>query len=223
MNIEIGQFYINKTWRFLLPCLRGHGDSFVERFNPVFKLAVGIYDTTVENSKYDNLGNIYILCDTAYQPKSFNNFLNWLKFQNYYVTDYSFEPDIQYSRKRMVVIQVPKDYKNSYIHFIKSEYSKMYSTEILKELFSNPAREKEFNIISKNDKCRFEFLNLLNQEFNTEIELEEFEEDFKEFELPLKRKEEVFNCKETKEEYLKINHKLINNYLHGNRNEKTSC
>ena len=62
MHIEIGKYYVNKTRRFLLPCLKGHGEDFVSKYNSVFKLAVAIHDTLLDHSKKSEGRSIYILC-----------------------------------------------------------------------------------------------------------------------------------------------------------------
>lgn len=198
MNIEIGQFYTNKTWRFLLPCLRGHGETFVKKFNPVFKLAVGIHDTLIDNTKESNGRNIYILCDISYQPKVFEEFIHWIKYQDYYVTDYCPDSNFQTSRKRMIVVRVPDKFKMAYDNFLKGNYSKMYEKDDLNSLFSIPAREKEFKILTLDASYHNDFIKILNEEFSTNFTISDLEGDFEELELPLKRCEEMFNCQENK-------------------------
>ena len=148
MHIEIGKYYVNKTWRFLLPCLRGHGDVFVRKFNPIFKLAVGIHDTLVDGSKISKGRNIYILCDKLTQERLYNEFIEWIRCQNYYVGDYCPDSEIIDSRKQMIVINIPEMFNDAYDNFLQGNYSVMYLDNELKALFSNLERKKELNIFS---------------------------------------------------------------------------
>jgi len=193
MHIEIGKYYVNKTCRFLLPCLRGHGDIFVRKFNPIFKLAVGIYDTLVDNSKISNGRNIYILCDKLTNPKEFNDFLEWVKYQECYVTNYCPDSEILNSRKHMIVILVPEIFNDAYDHFIQGNYSLMYLDEELKLLFSNTLRKKEYDVLSRNPKLIEDFVKEVNLEFKSEVNSKDFKNA--ELELPLKKTEEIFNYK----------------------------
>lgn len=194
MHIEIGKYYVNKTWRFLLPCLRGHGDVFIRKFNPVFKLAVGIHDTLLDNSRKSDGRSIYILCDKLVNKIAFDEFLNWLKYQGYYIADYCPDSEILKSRKHVIVLKIPEVFSDAYDHFLQGNYSLMYLEQDLKLLFSNPARQKEYDILSRNSKIIEEFTKKVNDEFGTTVESEHFKNA--ELELPLKKIEEIFNYKE---------------------------
>lgn len=194
MHIEIGTYYVNKTWRFLIPCLKGHGDVFVRKLTPVFRLAVGIHDTLVDDSKISNGRNIYLLCDKLTNYKDFDDFLEYVKYQDYYVADYCPDSEIINSRKHMVVITVPEKFNDAYDHFLAGNYSLMYLDEELKLLFSNNTRQKEYDILSRSSKILKEFTDEVNIEFGTNAVPEDFK--FAELELPLKKVEEIFNYKE---------------------------
>ena len=196
MQIEIGKYYVNKTWRFLLPCLRGHGDSFVSRFQPLFKLAVGIHDTLLDGSDISKGRNIYIMIDKLYKPDLVNAFMNWVKYQEYYKGDYCPDSDFVKSRKIVIIIEVPKMFNNAYDMFLKGRYSKMYSPEHSKILFSHPDRKKELDILNLSPKSKEDFIGIIRDEFDTNISITDFDEPLKELELPLKTCEEIFNCNE---------------------------
>lgn len=197
MHIEIGKYYVNKTWRFLLPCLRGHGDVFVNKFNPVFKLAVGIYDTLVDGSKFSKGRNIYILCDKFTQEKLYNDFIEWIRLQDYYVQDYCPDSEIIGSRKQMVIINVPEMFNDAYDHFLEGNYSIMYLDSELKALFSNVERKKEFDILARNFTIAPDFVKQVNEEFKTTTTIEDYK--MSELEFPLKKTEEIFNSKKNNE------------------------
>lgn len=192
MHIEIGKYYVNKTWRFLLPCLRGHGDIFVSKFNPVFKLAVAIHDTLLDDSKKAEGRSIYILCDKLTNKIAFDDFLDWIKYQDYYIGDYCPDSEILKSRKHVIIIKIPEVYNDAYDHFLKSNFSLMYLDEELKLLFSNPGKKKEYDILSREPKIIEEFVKEVNKEFGSNAIVDDFKNA--ELELPLRKTEEIFNC-----------------------------
>ena len=51
MEIEIGKFYVNKTWKYLLPCMKDYGSTFTAKMSSVFKLGFGIGDSLLENKE----------------------------------------------------------------------------------------------------------------------------------------------------------------------------
>ena len=192
MDIKIGKYYVNKTWRFLLPCLRGHGDIFVRKFNPLFKLAVGVHDTLLDGSEISDSRNIYIMIDKMVQQKCFFEFLDWIKYQDYYVADYCPDADIKKSRKHIIVITVPKGFETAYDNFLQGKYSQMYTEDQVNLLFSNPDRKKEYDILSKNKSALDGFIKTINTEFDVNANPKDFQNS--EYELPLRKSEEIFNC-----------------------------
>lgn len=192
MKIEIGERYVNKTWRFLMPTLKGFGDTFIMKFNPVFKLAVGIHDTLLDGSVFSDGRNIYILCDKLVQEKAYNDFYNWVKFEPYFRTDYCPESNITKSRKHMIVLEIPEIFHGAYDKFVKSEYSNMYSKEHIQILFSSSERKADFDILMKSGNAYDNLIRNANKEFGTTVT--SFNEYPEHLELPLKASEEVFNC-----------------------------
>lgn len=191
MQIEIGKRYVNKTWRFLLPCLKGHGDTFVRKFNPLFKLAVGINDNHLLGTNLSKERNIFILIDRAHQTKLVDEFIQWIKYQPYYKHDYCAGNNITDTRKHVIVISVPEIFNHAYDMFLQGRYSEMYTTEEIILLFSSPDRKREYDILMKSSELKNEFIRMLNSEFNTSIS--DFDTHVKEYELPLITDEEVFN------------------------------
>ena len=90
MIIQIGQVYMNKvtdraepypnkTRKYLLPCLRDYGDTFIKYINNVFKVAVGIGDMIVDRfgtAKFER--HVFILIDSSKTPKHFLPFLEFI-------------------------------------------------------------------------------------------------------------------------------------------------
>jgi len=192
MNIEIGEWYVNKTWRFLLPCLRGHGNNFVEKFNLIFKLGVAIHDIILDGSDMSEGRNILIMCDKEHKKEDYEKFLDWIKLQDYYRGSYCPNSEVEYSRKEVIIIQVPKQFYSAYDYFLKGEYSKMYTEEQIEALFSSKDKKEVLNILKKTEEAGNAFVKSIENEFGEEgVPLEEIEG---EYEFPLVRKEEILNC-----------------------------
>ena len=175
-----------------MPCLRGHGDIFVSKFNPVFKLAVAIHDTLLDDSKKAEGRSIYILCDKFANRIAFDEFLDWIKYQDAYIADYCPDSEILKSRKHVIVIAIPEVYNDAYDNFLQGNYSLMYLEQDLKSLFSSSTKQKEYDILSRNPKIIEEFTKVVNKEFKTNAVIDDFKNV--ELELPLKKTEEIFNC-----------------------------
>ena len=194
MEIEVGKYYENKTWRFLMPVLRGHGELFAQKFNSLFKFAVGIHDTLLDGTPLLKGRNILVMLDKEYQPKIYQSFVDWIQYQPYYKGDYCPDADFKTSRKHVFILEVPEAFNNAYDMFLKSEYSKMYSEEEINILFSNKGRIREKEILTKSTLAYNKFLEKNNNLFNLNIEPSKFKPE--EYEFPLVICEEVFNCKE---------------------------
>jgi hypothetical protein len=205
MDIKIGKQYVNKTWRFLVPCLRGHGTTFVNKFNPLFKLAVGIHDTYLDGSTISNGRNIYILIDKKYKPNEYEKFMDYIKYQDYFKGEYCPDSEVVSSRKHIVIIEVPKQFNNAYDNFLQGKYSKMYSDDELKILYASilakksltddqKAKMRDYEILSKTGTDGLNtFLKSVNEEFDVIVNPSDFTTPETEWELPLKKKEEIFN------------------------------
>lgn len=191
MEIIINKRYRNKTWRYLLPCLRGHGQHFIDLVNEVMKLAVGVHDTLLDGSPMSQSRNVYILCDKKERERFFYRFLDYARRQNYYVTDYCPDSNIK-SRKHMVVIKVPAHYNGAYDHFLKGEYSKMYSKRELEILFGMPTRRDDYQVLAQTTDAMQDFIAVVAREYGTILQPKDL--IGAEYDLPLKRCEEVFHC-----------------------------
>lgn len=191
MNIKIGEYYVNKTWRFLMPCLRGHGDEFVRKFNPLYKLGVGIFDSYAQGQPWTKGNNIYIMIDKLYQPKQVNDFLDWVRTQSYYKFDYCPDADVLSSRKHMVVIEIPNMFNDAYNHFLQSSYSTMYLENDIKLLFSNVERQPEAKVLRRDSSILDDYIKKVNEKFGTTLVKSDFQ--MSEYEFPLENKEEIFN------------------------------
>lgn len=191
MEISIGNFYSNKTWRYLIPSLRGLGETFILKFNPVIKLAVGIHDSLLDNSQLSDKRSVYILCDTESSPAKFKEFYEYVKNQDYYVTSYCPDSEILKSRKRMIVIEVPERFHEAYDHFLQGNYSQMYLKDEINLLFSSPIRWKDRQVLERTLEAKTDFTKAVKDEYETEVSSADL--NLAEFDFPLKIQEEVFH------------------------------
>lgn len=193
MDIIKGKAYENLTARLLLPCLESFDSTFQRYFSRVFKLAVGVHDMQVDGSPEISGRNIFVLFDLDFNTEIFIQFLEWCKDKDFFVGEYTFA-----DRQHMMVINVPEEHNDAYDCFLKGQYSKMYSEDFLETNFMDKHRLTEHNILTKNEL----FLPNLGRQLRLQFgdDPKGFTDEHlkgNEIELPLKREEEVFNCKDT--------------------------
>ena len=209
MQIQSGKLYENRTWKYLYPCLKVYGNTLKTYLNSFFKLAVGLGDHNI-NINEDNC--IYILIDTnIHSPQQslqtyreyLAKFLDWVRFQPYYVTDYIFE-GFDRGEKHMLVLRLPDIYKESYIKFKQGKYSEMYSSKDIENLYplivnSNKNIEIKVNnnitniknVLTKNSNHLELFRKQVNSEFKTNLSLKDIKDH--ELDFPPIQEEEIFN------------------------------
>lgn len=210
MQIESGSLYMNKTWLYLYPCLKFYGEELRTHLNAFLKIAVGISDHNLNIANINS--SIYILIDT--EPKydaiakvnyktHFSDFLDWVKYQPYYVTDYVFE-ELKYSGKHMVVLKLPSKHEATLLSFIQGRYSGMYSKAELDlyfklithkdkdhEIKHNARVKKVLNVLTRNKECLEDFVKDVNKRFATTVTVEDFKDA--EIDYPPVLEEETFN------------------------------
>lgn len=198
-------FKINRTWKYLYPCLLGHGDELKDYLNSLFKIAIGIGDVLYGDAE-DTLfilvnSNASFLSEKGREKyrKNFEVFLEWLQDQDFYIDDYMYDDKTSH----MVLIKVPEKYSQSYSKFKSSKYSEMYSEKDIKNLFKivelqdkkleQTRNERTFQlreILTKSKNYLPYFVEEVNERFDTLIT----KEDFKDAELDfnINFEEEVF-------------------------------
>lgn len=189
MLIQIGSIYMNNTWKYLTPVLTEYGSEFVERFNSVWKVAVGIGDMVLIKSKIRYEQHLFVLLDSKSGKKHFTSFMEWIKDEDMYEDDYCFD-DINNGRLHMVIIKLPKIGYKAIENFKHSQYSKMFTIDKVNEYFADKPDLKK--VIVKDKHYRFEFVKKLNHLYDTAINPEEYEG---ELQLPIRKNKEYFNTK----------------------------
>ena len=186
MKIQLGIIKMNKTKKYLLPCLKEYGSDFEERFKNLFKLAVGIGDFALSDMGFTLETHIFILVDTNLSRRTFNSTINWLRLQDYYQTDYPFD-DLHNGHKHMIVVKLPENFYDSMSKFKRGQFSEMYTFEDLQRLFIN--KDSEIKVLTKNKDYMVEFVDKVNDIYKTTVQPEEWEG---ELEFPILPEEETF-------------------------------
>ena len=193
-QIEIGKLYRNRTLLFLVPALNYYGPTLKTKLNLVFKLAFGIHDSLIEGSYLEGQKNIYILVDKLVRPDLFQNFMDWIKHQEYYVTDYAYDSILDHnSRKQMIVIAFPPQLKDAYDKFLLGKYSLMYTKNEISTFFGDENKAAAKHILCKTVFAKNQFKLLVKETFGTVLEEQDFLMGSWEYDLPPNSEEEFFN------------------------------
>lgn len=196
MKIEFGKVFTNKTWRFLRPIVRGYGEVFVDKFvTQVQKLAYGIKDNLLDGAKIlEGKRPIFIMLDSAVNPRQFSSFMDWLKYQPYFITDYC--PDMENNRLHMIVLEAPEQYHKAYDKFCVGLYSEMFTPEELDKLIDDKTTVA-YKVMSRDSKYSNIFLKKVEKEFNVSLQGTDKKEflEYAELEFPysLTSEDEIFN------------------------------
>lgn len=195
MQLEVGKFYENKTKIYLLPCLTAYGETFINKFNQLYKFAVGIHDANLHGHVMTEQSLFYIMFDKVYSKPYFQLFLNWLKNEPYYVTDYVSGIELD-SRKHMVVLKFPEKYEVAYSNFLKGHFSKMFTNEDKELLFKEEHRKKALKVLNKTEDALLDYVAYINREFEYSLTKEECK-SHGEYSFPCFPIQEIFNYSKT--------------------------
>lgn len=213
MEIQNGKLFVNRTWRYVYPCLKYYGKELETNLKKFFKLGVGLGDINFDK---ETIGKpIFILfetdspqglhMDTVQYKKDFATFLKWVKYQPYYIDDYVFT-GIHARKQHMLVLKLPAIHSKSLDNFKRGEYSKMYSQGNIYDYFefvtlSNKEAETLVNdeitnvrnVLLKNKTYVSEFAKKVNKRFGTDNPSSDFADA--ELDFPPEPDEEIFNRK----------------------------
>jgi hypothetical protein len=193
MKIQIGAIQMNKTKRFLYPCLKQYGIEYERKFNSIFKVAIGVGDIVFKETKnYNYEQHLFVLIDIAVCKPAFKEFIEWIREHQSYEEDYAFD-DINKGRLHMVVIKLPEQYYKAIHMFRKSQFSKMYNMKQINDFFDNNLDTKK--ILVKHHSYKIEYTKKLNEKYGTTIQPNEIQGEFEE---PINPEEELFNGKNKK-------------------------
>lgn len=195
MQIEIGHLYVNRTLKYLVPALNFYGPTLKTKLNLVFKLAFGIYDSLLEGTHLEGQKNIYILVDKLVRADLYQNFMDWIKHQEYYVTDYAYDSILEHnSRKQMIVLAFPPTLADAYDKFLLGKYSLMYTKKEIQEYFGEENKAGAKHVLTKTHFAKSQFKIQIKETFGTDLEVKDFLQGSWEFDLPPNSEEEFFNA-----------------------------
>ena len=192
MELKVGDLYKNRTLAYLVPALAYYGEEFKDRFSTVFKLGFGIFDYLLEESHLQGQKNLYILLDREFQKNQYSIFMNWIKNQEFYVTDYSYDNQ-ETGRLQMLVIAFPTPLEDAYDKFIQGKYSEMYFKKEIEELFSDSWKAEKKGVLTRTAGARIIFTHKVKEEYGTELTFSDFKKEKYEYDFPPKKEQEIFN------------------------------
>ena len=191
MEIVKGCFYTNRTKDYLLPSITTElGKVFKQKSSTqIYKLAVGVYDKLLDGTNILKGRNaFFILVDKTVIPQEFKKFKDWLKYQDFYITDYQYEHD-----KHMFVIEIPEILNDSYNNFKKGAYSKMYNKEQLDKYFLTDNKTYPYKVLTKHPSMRMKFIEKVVDKFQVEVKESDFLDAEYDFPPSINPEKEVFN------------------------------
>lgn len=188
MKIQIGKLFINKTSRYLVPCLAEYGKEYSAIINSLFKVGIGIGDVILKNKNIIYEKHIFILVDVK-NTVNFKSILDYLRHHESYENDYAFD-HVDKGCLHMIIVKIPQQCEKALNEFINSNYSKMYSVEEIQNYFSDKPNIK--CILVKDNKYKINFAKQINEKYKTNITEIDIDEENWEFEFPLNKLEEFF-------------------------------
>jgi hypothetical protein len=203
IRIQIGSIFMNRTRKYLLPIIKYYGTEFTFNINSMFKVAIGIGDIVLEKCGFKHEKHLFILIDSLYKPTIFLKSLKWIRNHPAYEDDYIFG-NVKTSRFHMLVIQVPEYYIPSFENFKESKFSKMYSKEDINKLFEFQSRsgtdrvnyENAHKVLIHDHNYKVEFAKQVREQFDVQDFNVNDISDTVEFDLPIRKTEEIFNYKQ---------------------------
>jgi len=193
-EIIFDEIKINRTYKYLLPCLYDNKTEYKKRLKSLFKYQIGLFDyaNMVNNGEVTYSKCVAILFDSSKYFSVVSNSkkkvirnsfyikstMKFFRKADNYVKDYSFH-DPRNNDLHILVLKIPEKYYTAYSKFIKSEYSRMYTSKQM-EMFT--LDDRVVKILKKDQTIFKEISNSFESEFGTSID---HIDDLKEFDFPL--------------------------------------
>lgn len=202
---KAGSVFVNRSFKYLSPCMKLYGDEFVTKMKLLAGLAIAIddYGFNKERGKFEN--NLYYLFDVNGQS-NYNTYLNaskaridfmhivsWLREQEYYVKDYPFDSG-RNGNQHVVCLKLPF---NLIDKFLQGKYSQMYSSDIIDKIIKktivvngeeiiNPV----YGVLSHSEEYSENYLKQLNFDFGTNVTINDIKHHA-EYDIPPLPKNEI--------------------------------
>lgn len=181
--------------KFLVPALESYGSVFAHKYSQAYKLGAGIFDLSLTGMPhFEEKKHIFILFNKSMYTSHFMSFLNWLKNQEYYVTDYeapSLNRNFEY---HMIVIDFPFELHSAYNNFLEGKYSKMYTSEQITQFFGKAHLKESCEILLRKENAVGEYLQKIKKIYGDSVELSvnDVIVNDHEVEFPYVNEEEIF-------------------------------
>lgn len=168
--------YQNRSLRYLLPLLKYYGNDFVDRVNTLEIKFCGIGDYAINT----NVGeNMYIVIEIT-KEKYFENFMNYIIKQEFYIQDYIFS-----LKKNLHAFVVRFPFPQIIDNFLAGQYSSMLSTDDIERYYQKTYKVRGveyytsvYSILTKREEQKQVFLDTIHRDFGTADIVGDFEYDY---------------------------------------------
>lgn len=188
MKIQLGSITMNRTKKYLLPCLKAYGKEFEKHISSIFKLGVGVGDMMLVKSGIHYEKHIFILVDTSKFKVQLKKTLDWLREQPMYEDEYAYD-DIVGGHLLMLVIKLPEKCYKAREWFMHSQFSKMYSMADIDRYFKDSDVK---GVLIKDHNYRIQYARQLNMMYKTTLTDKDAVEMEGEVDFPIRQEEETF-------------------------------
>lgn len=186
-----GSLVKNKTYTYLVPFLSYYGELFKTKFSQIPIKAFGIFDENLEGvSGIKDRRPVFILYRSFTKTAQTKSIINWVKNQDYYITDYSYS-----KRYNMLVISYPHEMSDAYNKFLKGFYSFMHTKDELNKFIDKDKHKKAYGVFYKTAEARLLHVKEANKEFNATISVKDTFKKGYHLDLPFVKEQEIFNHK----------------------------
>lgn len=186
-------FYKNRTFKFILPIIKLYGKTFLDIYNSLRKIAVGINDYNIASMDIIYNKHIFILIDVD-ATQCFDDLLEMIKIHPAYENDYIYS--MTYNL-HMLVIKIPNDFISTLENFKQGRYSQMYNQDNLDLLFKNDIPKVGKNPIKMVLRKDSAYRPIFEAEIKKHFRIEDVPQvEWDEYDFPIELKEEVFNYRD---------------------------
>lgn len=192
MELHFSSLYENRTLKYLVPALNEYGSTFRQKFLNVQKVAVGIFDETLEGTHFEGQKNLYLLVNRSINPDYFTSFFHWIKLQEYYVIDYIVESNTKNHNYHMIVINFPSAVEDAYEKFLQGKYSKMYTKNEVDKFFPLHLTDAR-GVIAKTLDAGIKHIAEVKKDYGETLSLKDLKVEGYEYDYPPIWKNEIFN------------------------------
>lgn len=181
--------------KYLSSILNTFPKVFCQEMNKIKILGLAVYDVKYYKAKSIEM-QPYLFMLIDYNQK----FITTCRQIRYLVDEYPYDLENLY----VLVFKVPEQFETAYEQYLIGNYSQMYTKSQLKEIKIPPVWKGNINpvylVLTKDDGG----IEYLKKEIEATYKTKQFPENPKEYDLPPRIRQEVFNWKDN-EDFVKQN------------------